>query len=250
LHDAPDAVSGHRAHVSEISVLIVDDHELFAEAVRSLLAREPDLGPVWIARTVPEARTLLGRYQPAVVVLDLLLGDGSGLQVADYVREHSAGSRMLMLTGFTSPDPAVAALQRGVLGWLPKTVDSDRLVTAIRGVARGEAWLPPDLLGNVLPRLVAQAGTAPPDQLAALTPREGEVLQCMVDGLSRGEIASRLYLSDNTVRTHTQNLLAKLGVHSTLESVALAMRLGMVPRSAWRGGPPGSGRRRPLMPMA
>ena len=236
--------------MSDISVLIVDDHQTFAEALRSLLSREADLHPVWIARSVPEARVLLGRYQPAVVVLDLLLADGSGLQVVDHVREESAGSRMLVLTGFTSLEPAVAALQRGVLGWLPKTVDPDRLVAAIRGVARGEAWLSPDLLGDVLPRLVAQPGIAPHDPLASLTPREREVLQCMVDGLSRGEIASRLYLSANTVRTHTQNLLAKLGVHSTLESVALALRQGMVPGSAGRSAPPDSDGRSALMPMA
>lgn len=242
------AVSVHL--VSDISVLIVDDHEVFAEAVRALLSREPDLHPVWIARTVPEAQALLGRHRPAVVVLDLLLGDGSGLQVADHVREHSAGSRVLVLTGFTSPEPAVAALQRGVLGWLPKTVDSDRLVEAVRGVARGEAWLSPDLLGDVLPRLIAQAGAVPRDPLAALTPREREVLQCMVDGLTRGEIASRLYLSANTVRTHTQNLLAKLGVHSTLESVALALRHGVVPGSPGRGRTPGTDDRLPLVPMA
>jgi len=250
LHDALGAVRSHRALVSDISVLIVDDHQTFAEALRSLLSREADLHPVWIARSVPEARVLLGRYQPAVVVLDLLLADGSGLQVVDHVREESAGSRMLVLTGFTSLEPAVAALQRGVLGWLPKTVDPDRLVAAIRGVARGEAWLAPDLLGDVLPRLVAQPGNAPRDPLAALTPREREVLQCMVDGLSRGEIASRLYLSANTVRTHTQNLLAKLEVHSTLESVALALRHGMVPSSPGRSRPPGPGRRPALMPMA
>jgi DNA-binding NarL/FixJ family response regulator len=212
--------------VSEISVLVVDDHAVFAEAVQSLLCREPDLRPVWIACTVPEARALLTRHRPAVVVLDLLLGDGSGLQLADHARAHSPDSRLLMLTGVTSTEPAVAALQRGVRGWLPKTVDSGRLVQVIRGVARGEAWLAPDLLGKVLPRLVS---AAPPDPLAGLTGREREVLQGLVNGLSRTEIASQLYLSANTVRTHTQNLLAKLGVHSTLESVAVALRHGLVP---------------------
>jgi DNA-binding NarL/FixJ family response regulator len=218
-------------------VLVVDDHAIFAQAVQSLLSREPDLRPVWIANTVGEARTLLSRHRPTVVVLDLVLGDGSGLDLADQAREQSPDTRVLMLTGITSTEPVVAALRRGVCGWLPKTVDSDRLVRVIRGVAHGEAWLAPELLGTVLPQLVGQPGAVPPDPLAGLTAREREVLQCLVDGLTRTEIASRLYLSANTVRTHTQNVLVKLGVHATLEAVALALRHGMVQRPA-QGPPP------------
>ena len=85
----------------------------------------------------------------------------------------------------------------------------------------------PDLFGRVLTDLVAEPAAPPPDPLASLTMREHEVLQCLVDGLGRAEIAARLHVSANTVRTHTQNLLAKLGVHSTLESVAVALRYGL-----------------------
>ena len=90
----------------------------------------------------------------------------------------------------------------------------------------GEAWLAPDLLGRVLTDLMARTVAPPPDPLVGLTVREREVLQCMVDGLTRGEIADKLAVSVNTVRTHTQNLIAKLGAHSTLESVSLALRNG------------------------
>jgi two-component system NarL family response regulator len=100
------------------------------------------------------------------------------------------------------------------------------MVRVVRGVSRGEAWLTPDLLGLVLTDLTART-RAQASPLEVLTPREHEVLQCLVDGLSRAEVAARLRLSENTVRTHTQNLIAKLGVHSTLESVALALRSGM-----------------------
>ena len=91
---------------------------------------------------------------------------------------------------------------------------------------RGEAWLAPELLGRVLTDLTTRA-VIQPNPLAGLTVREREVLQCMVDGLSRVEIAERLRVSGNTVCTHTQNLMAKLGAHSTLESVALALRSGL-----------------------
>jgi DNA-binding NarL/FixJ family response regulator len=100
----------------------------------------------------------------------------------------------------------------------------DRLITAIRGVYNGEMWLSPDLLGKVMPRLIQRLGEGEPDPLDVLTPREREVLDCMVAGLSRAEIAALLQVSANTVRTHTHNLITKLGVHSALEAVSLVLR--------------------------
>jgi DNA-binding NarL/FixJ family response regulator len=142
------------------------------------------------------------------------------------VRDASPGSRVVMLTEVDAVRSVVAALRCGVRAWLPKTVEPAQLAGAIRGVHRGEAWLPPDLLGRVLTALMTP-DPEPADPLAVLTRREREVLQCMVDGMGRAQIAQRLHLSTNTVRTHTQNMLAKLGVHSTLESVALALRHGL-----------------------
>ena len=213
--------------VGDVSVLVVDDHAVFAEAVQAWLAREADLRPVWTAAGAVDACTLIDRYRPRVVVLDLVLGDGSGLDVLDHARDHAPDTRTLMLSAADSTDDVIAALRHGARGWLPKTVNGDHLVEVIRRVVRGEAWLAPDLLGRVLTDLVAEPAAPPPDPLASLTMREHEVLQCLVDGLGRAEIAARLHVSANTVRTHTQNLLAKLGVHSTLESVALALRYGL-----------------------
>jgi DNA-binding NarL/FixJ family response regulator len=212
--------------MTSISVLVGDDHAVFADAVRARLAMEDDLGPVTVAYS---ARDVVGRAaagRPAVVVLDVALADASGLDLIEEIRQVSPGSRVVMLTATAEPADVVTALTRGARAWLPKTIASDRLVRVVRGVHRGEAWLAPELLGRVLSDLTAP-GAAPPNPLAALTAREGEVLQCMVDGLSRPEIAVRLGMSANTVRTHTQNLIAKLGVHSTLESVALALRHGL-----------------------
>jgi DNA-binding NarL/FixJ family response regulator len=212
--------------VDDISVLIVDDHRLFAEALQARLLCEPDLRPVWVARTATEARTRIAA-RPHVAVLDVDLAGASGLDLIDFVLEACPETRVVMLSGVDSVDSVVTALRRGAQAWLPKTVDSGHLVRVIRGVTRGEAWLSPDLLGRVLPELLARTGTQPPEPLAVLTPREREVLQCMVDGISRAETAVRLHVSANTVRTHTQNVMAKLGAHSTLESVAVALRHGI-----------------------
>jgi two-component system NarL family response regulator len=156
-----------------------------------------------------------------------MLGEQSGLDVAGDIRELSPASQIVILTAVESTEPVVTGLSRGVRAWLPKTVECEHLVRVIRGVYAGEAWLAPELLGAVLSDLMDRTLDAPPDPFASLTEREREVLQCMVDGLARAEIAARLHISVNTVRTHTQNLITKLGAHSTLESVALALRNGV-----------------------
>jgi len=213
--------------VAAISVLVVDDHAVFADALQARLSRESDLVPVMVAYSAAEALVVVAHSSPAVVVLDLVLGEDSGVDVAEAIRDTSPGTRVIVLTGSRSVVDVVNGLAKGVRAWLPKTIDIEYLVGVIRGVHAGEAWLSPQLLGQVLTELVAGASQPAPDPLSVLTAREREVLQCMVDGLNRAEIAERLHLSVNTVRTHTQNLIAKLGAHSTLESVSLALRTGL-----------------------
>jgi DNA-binding NarL/FixJ family response regulator len=227
LHDALDGDWSDGATVA-VSVLVVDDHAVFADALQARLSREPDLAPVTVAYSAAQARAQVAHAQPAVAVLDLSLGDGdSGLDLAEAISRASPRTRVVILTAWGSVEEVAEGLRRGVRAWLPKTIDTDHLVRVIRGVHAGEAWLAPDLLGRVLTRLVARSAAPPADPLDALTAREREVLQLMVNGLTRTEIAARMHLSVNTVRTHTQNLLAKLGAHSTLESVALARRQGL-----------------------
>jgi DNA-binding NarL/FixJ family response regulator len=216
----------HRA-VSSISVLVVDDHAVFADALQAVLSGEPDFGPVWVAYGAGHMREQLSRHAPAVVLLDLMLGDSSGLQLAAEIRDRSPQSRVIILTAVESTEPVMTALTRGVRAWLPKTVDTSHLIRVIRGVQAGEAWIAPDLLGSVLNDIIKLPAAPEPAVFSALTVREREVLQCMVDGKDRAEIAATLHVSVHTVRTHTQNLLAKLGVHSTLESVAVAQRNGI-----------------------
>lgn len=207
--------------------MVVDDHAVFTDAVRSRLLREMDLRPVHVAYTAGEARSRLATDPVDVVLLDLMLGDTDSLDLVAYIRDNAPGTRLVMLSGVESTSSVLAALRGGARAWLSKTVDTDHLVRVIRGVVHGEAWLSPALLGGILTELLRPDAAPAPDLLSGLTVREREVLQCMVDGLTRAEIAGRLHISVNTVRTHTQNLLAKLGAHSTLESVAVALRHGI-----------------------
>jgi DNA-binding NarL/FixJ family response regulator len=213
--------------MGDISVLVVDDHALFVDALQARLRCEPDLSPVRGAYSFEDARAQLAARPPDVALLDVALDAASGLDLAAHIHRTTPAVKVIMLTAAASPESVVRAFRHGARAWLPKTVDTAHLVRVIRGVVRGEAWLSPELLGQVLSDLLVAGEESPPEMLGSLTEREREVLQCMVDGMSRADIARQLAISVNTVRTHTQNLLAKLDVHSTVESVALALRHGV-----------------------
>jgi DNA-binding NarL/FixJ family response regulator len=223
--------------------LIVDDHPLFTEALAVRLRVEPDIEVLGVAHNPEQALDAVAAQRPAVVILDVLLGGSNGIDALQPMLAIHPELCVVMLTSCAAVDHVVAAVRRGATAWLRKSASSDELVRVIRGVVRGERWIPPDLLGGVLVQLAAGAGDHghPPEPLAGLTGREREVLQCMVDGLGKSEIAGRLHLSPNTVRTHTQNVLAKTKVHSGLEAVAFALRAGMRPTDSAAPWPAGAG---------
>jgi DNA-binding NarL/FixJ family response regulator len=147
------------------------------------------------------------------------------------VRSDYPGTRTVVLAERDDPIRAARALQAGASGWVAKDCSLSRLLAVVRGVLRDETHLPPALLTGVLRELTAaRRNRTESEQLVeSLTPREQEVLRCMVAGLGRKAVAERLFLSPHTVRTHMQNVLGKLGVHSTLAAVALARRAGVGP---------------------
>ena len=159
-----------------------------------------------------------------VVLLDADLADDAAISLCQELTQ--LGSRVVMLSDTSSAERIVAYLRAGASGWVRKDESFEHLLTVVRGTMRGEAWLPPAETGAVLQLLMRTQRQQQEDDtlLAALTPREREVLACLADGDGRRDVAERLYLSANTVRTHLQNLMAKLGVHSTLEAVALTRR--------------------------
>ena len=209
--------------MSPISVLAVDDHQVFADALAARLEAEQDFTPVTVAYSLGEAVSRVSRDPVDVAIVDYMLGDATGAELTIRLHTISPGTRVVALSALQSVSAVVDAIVAGVRAWLPKTVDAAHLVQVIRGVHAGEMWLDPRLLGTVMPALLARTSAPPPDALSALTGREREVLECMIDGLNRSQIAARLNVSGNTVRTHTQNMISKLGVHSSLEAVTLAL---------------------------
>jgi DNA-binding NarL/FixJ family response regulator len=170
---------------------------------------------------------------------------GDGIALVAGVRTAHPGVRTVVLAEKDDPRRAAQALQAGASGWVAKDCSLSRLLTVVRGVLRDETHLPPALLTGVLREMTAarRHRTESERLVESLTPREREVLRCMVAGLGRKAVAERLFLSPHTVRTHMQNVLGKLGVHSTLAAVALARRAGVGPADlagdvVERGGQP------------
>ncbi|MER5771571.1 response regulator transcription factor [Streptomyces sp. NPDC001985] len=240
-----------------IRVLVVDDHRIFAESLAAALAAEPDVD-VAAAGSGPAALRCLERGAADsrafdVMLVDADLGTGlgqggrapiaravsddgddglvDGISLVAGVRSGHPGVHTVVLAEKDDPRRAALALQAGASGWVAKDCSLQRLLAVIRGVLREETHLPPALLTGVLRELTAarKHRTESERLVESLTPREREVLRCMVAGLGRKAVAERLFLSPHTVRTHMQNVLGKLGVHSTLAAVALARRAGVGP---------------------
>ncbi|MFF8412110.1 LuxR C-terminal-related transcriptional regulator [Streptomyces omiyaensis] len=235
--------------MARIRVLVVDDHRVFAESLAAALAAEPDVD-VAAAGSGPAALRCLDRGVAEGRRFDVLLVDADlgalptapaavpegepvvdGISLVAGVRKAQPAVRAVVLAERDDARRAALALQAGASGWVAKDCSLQRLLAVVRGVLRDETHLPPALLTGVLRELTAarKHRTESERLVESLTPREREVLRCMVAGLGRKAVAERLFLSPHTVRTHMQNVLGKLGVHSTLAAVALARRAGVGP---------------------
>jgi DNA-binding NarL/FixJ family response regulator len=165
-----------------------------------------------------------------VLLLDADLPGGAALALCRETSGHGGAPQVIMMSYSSEPQRVLAAIQAGAAAWVPKDETLDHLIRVIVGIGPGEVWLPPLITGRVLRLLLRdRAESRENDQpLADLTPREQEILGCLANGSRQHEVAARLNLSENTVRTHVQNLKTKLRVHSALEAVAVT-RLGRRP---------------------
>jgi DNA-binding NarL/FixJ family response regulator len=221
----------------EITVVIIDGERTFADALAIRLNAEEDIKVVAVAQ--PAAMN--AGWHADITMLD---GDiAESVQFCMTASRPPSAARVIMLSHASEPSRIVAAIEAGARGWVRKDESIEHLLRVLRGVARGETWLPPAETGNVISLLLRQrAGREDRDRLLALlTPRERQVLACLADGASRRQVAERLNLTANTVRTHLQNIMAKLDVHSTLEAVALTRAWPVPPDEGERPEGPGAG---------
>jgi RNA polymerase sigma factor (sigma-70 family) len=224
--EVPDEREGpvSRAHTHGLRVLVADSHRTFAEVLAASLNVEGRFAAVDVAFTADRARFLLGVRHYRLLVLDPSLDVISWLRLLHAVASERPTLVVIVVSELRDVDLAIDALAHGVRAWLPKDIPFHEFLHAIDEAMMGRTALPAALMRAVLNELLSrqdQSRTAS-SFLDELTPRQREVLQYLADGMSRAEIAEQLALSQNTVRTHVQEVLRKAGVHSTLAAVVMA----------------------------
>jgi NarL family two-component system response regulator LiaR len=221
------AESSGLSETRPIRVVLADDHALVREGTRRLLETEPDVQVVAEAASGTEAVAAVERDHPDVVIMDIAMPGGNGIEATRHIKQLSPQTAVLALTAYDDDQYVIALLEAGAAGFLLKNVHGRELVEAVRAVHRGEPILDTAVAARVLRRM---AGGAPPGTLpeATLSEREMEVLREAARGLPNKEIARRMGLSVRTVHTHLGNIFGKLQVGSRTEAVLQALRRGWV----------------------
>jgi DNA-binding NarL/FixJ family response regulator len=208
-----------------IRVLLVDDHAMVAESLRRLLDSSGDIEVVDVVGSSSNAVDAARRLRPDVVLMDYGLPDADGVTTAALVMRESPATRVVMLTGAGDDERlALRASEAGCSGFVGKDRGVGELLAAVRAVHAGEALIDPSMLARLLPRLDRRYQHVGSN----LTRRELEVLSVMAEGASDKEIAHALGISHNTARKHVQNIIGKLGAHSKLEAIVIAVREGVI----------------------
>jgi len=213
-----------------ITIAIVEDHKIFVDALKRVISLEKDLEFVGSVTTFNDSLPLVRNIRPDILILEIELTDGDGLELLPQIKRVSPRTKTLVLTRSSDDMKLVRAVERGARGYLSKSCSLSELFLTLRKVSRGELVVPSERLIELLRRVshgrkVVVQGSQVWERL---TPRENEVLKCLARGKSGELIAEELSITPLTVRTHIRNLMSKLGVHSRLEAVSYAVNNGLL----------------------
>jgi DNA-binding NarL/FixJ family response regulator len=224
------AGGGGASRTRPISVLIVDDERTFGEALELALAREKDLRIVEIATDGTEALRAADRHHPDVVLMDVSMPDMNGIEVTRRIKEVDPEAQVVILSGHADDHLLARAFQAGAIGLLRKTEAVVNVASTVRRAHAGEALHDEDEVESAMRRLRHRRSQDDDEEarLDRLTPRELQILSLMAEGLEPDAISTQLGMSPNTLRTHTQNVLTKLGVHSKVQALVVAIKHGKV----------------------
>ncbi len=221
--------------MSGIRVVVVDDQPVIRAAVANLIAHEPDLEVVGEAATGSDAVRVVRRERPDVVVMDIRMPDGDGIEATRAICDDPelSGTRVLILTTFEDEAYVVEALRAGAGGFIGKGADPDEIITAVRTVHAGDALLSPRATRTLIDRYArtgrhAASSAQPAADLGLLTDRESEVLVRVAQGLSNAQIAEALVISPLTAKTHVNRIMTKLGAHDRAQLVIAAYENGLI----------------------
>jgi DNA-binding NarL/FixJ family response regulator len=209
-----------------LSLLVVDDHEVVRQGLVALLGRRPEFHVVAEAGTAAEAVAAARRFHPDLVVMDVRLPDGSGIEACRDIRAERPDTRVVILTSYPDEDAVLSAIVAGASGYLLKQVRARDLVAALEAVGRGESLLDPAVTGRVLDRVRRIATADQPDELAQLTAQERKILLLVAEGKTNKEIAGEVFLSDKTVKNYVSSILAKLNLERRAQAAYMAKLRG------------------------
>jgi DNA-binding NarL/FixJ family response regulator len=203
-----------------LRLLVVDDHEVVRQGLVALIDRRPNFQVVAEAGSVEEAMAQARRHQPDLVIMDVRLPDGSGVEACRDIRSELPDTRVVMLTSFPDDEAVFSAIVAGASGYLLKQIRARDLIAALEAVGRGESLLDPAVTEKVLARVRQIAAGETHDELAGLTPQERKILMLVAEGKTNKEIASEIFLSDKTVKNYVSSILAKLNLERRAQAAA------------------------------
>jgi DNA-binding NarL/FixJ family response regulator len=217
-----------------IRVLVADDQSMVRAGFRMLLAGEQDIEVVAEASNGLEAVDKVARFHPGVILMDIRMPELDGLEATRRILAADSAARILILTTFDLDDYVYEALRSGASGFVLKDDSPEQLIGAIRTVAAGDALLSPTITKRVIQKFARMPRPAPPKELDDLSEREREVFRLIAGGLSNGEIARELYISETTVKTHVTHILQKLNLRDRVQAVVLAYQTGLFEETSRR----------------
>ena len=214
-----------------LRVMLVDDHEIVRDGIKAMLDVEDDIIVTAQAGTVRDAVDEAHRTRPDVVVMDVRLADGSGIEATREIRANHPDTRVLMLTSFADDEALFASIMAGASGYVLKQVKSGDLLRAIRAVGAGDSLLDPSVTSAVLDRLRRGKHLMKDEKLARLSPQEERILTLVADGRTNKEIGDELRLAEKTVKNYVSSILSKLEVARRAEAAAYLARHTTTPGS-------------------
>ena len=203
-------------------ILLVDDHEIVRKGLRALLDAEPDLEVVGEAGTVADALRRVGFDSPDVVVLDVRLPDGSGIEACRDIRSAFPDVKVLMLTSFADEEALMSAILAGASGYLLKRINSLALIDSLRRIGQGESLIDQEMVAKLFSAL--RGGRSSDPLLDKLSDQERKVLDLITEGMTNRQISEQMFLAEKTVKNYVSNLLTKLGMSRRSEAAAYAAR--------------------------
>jgi two-component system response regulator DevR len=209
--------------------MLVDDHEVVRKGIRALLEANNEIAVVAEAGGFDEALVQARATRPDVVVMDVMLGDGSGIEATRLIRAERPQTRVIMLTSFADEDALFASIMAGAAGYVLKEIRGGDLVRAIRTVGEGKALLDPAMTASVLEKLRNARQLLKDEKLARLSPHEERILRLIADGKTNKDIADELHLAEKTVKNYVSAILSKLGVARRAEAAAYLARRSRTP---------------------